>query len=257
MWKLIAESVEGTSHRRSSQPCQDHCRAGQVRVGVETLLIVVCADGAGSAELSEVGSKLACDRFFEIAYERLSTGVGLATIGRSVLLDWYQTVHDSLVAEAVARNVAPRQLACTLLTAIVGEAHSTFAQVGDGSIVFLDNDYQSVFWPQIGEYANTTNFITQSNFESAFEFAERASRIDELAVFTDGLQRLALSFANKAVHQAFFAPIFKQLRATEDADELVAPLRNFMDSASVNERTDDDKTLVLATRVVSRGDDAV
>src|SRR5215216_5292491 len=120
MWKVIAESVEGTSHRRTSKPCQDYCRAAQVRVGLETVLIVVCADGAGSAELSDVGAKLACDRFFDVAYERLSTGFALPMLGRDALLDWYQGVHDALVAEAVARCVPVRELACTLLTAIVG-----------------------------------------------------------------------------------------------------------------------------------------
>src|SRR5262249_31567272 len=163
------------SHRRTSQPCQDHCRAEQVRVGLETILVIACADGAGSAELSDVGAKLACDRLFEIAYEQLSADLTLLAPRHNTLLGWYQRVHDALVAESVARGVSVRQLACTLLTAIVGEGYVAYAQVGDGSIIFLHKgQYESVFWPQTGEYANTTNFITQPDFERWFEFSERA-----------------------------------------------------------------------------------
>src|SRR5262249_8069476 len=147
----------------------------------------------------------------------------------------------SLANEASARGVPIRQLACTLLTAIVGESRSLFAQVGDGSIVYLDGDkYESAFWPQSGEYANTTNFVTQTDFADAFEFVDKITRIDELPTFTDGLQRLALNFSSRSVHQPFFRPMFDPLRAAEHADELIVPLRSFLDSPLVNERTDDD-----------------
>jgi hypothetical protein len=250
MWKVIAESVEGTSHRRISKSCQDHCCAQALQVGSETVLIVACADGAGSAELSEVGSRLACDRFFDAVHAAMVAPAQMTAPDRATLLGWYRSVHQALADEAAHREVSMRKLACTLLTAIVGETFSAFAQVGDGSIVFLvDRQYESVFWPQTGEYANITNFITDPDFEGAFEFVDCGKRIDELAVFTDGLQRLALSFATKSVHQPFFEPMFAQLRGSEHADELVIPLRAFLDSPVVNDRTDDDKTLVLATRL--------
>ena len=38
-----------------------------------------------------------------------------------------------------------------------------------------------MFWPQSGEYANTTSFVTQPGFEQELEFATRA-RIDEVAL---------------------------------------------------------------------------
>lgn len=258
MWKVIAESVEGTSHRRTSKPCQDHCRAQPVRLAAETVLIVVCADGAGSAELSEIGSRLACDRFFDVAYGAMSGGTSLTSVDRSMLLEWYRATRQALKDEAAHRGVAARELACTLLTALIGHDHSTFAQVGDGSIVFWDgNRYESAFWPQTGEYANVTNFITQDSIDEVFEFVQRPGHLEEIAVFTDGLQRLALSFATRTVHQQFFKPMFDSLRTCEHADELIVPVRSFLDSERVNERTDDDKTLVLAARVKSNAAESV
>ena len=63
MWKLVFGSVQGTSHVHSGKLCQDFC-AGIV---AGTTLVAACADGAGSAELSQLGSKAAVDRFMEVA----------------------------------------------------------------------------------------------------------------------------------------------------------------------------------------------
>lgn len=249
MWKILGESVAGTSHRRTELPCQDSHRCEQIQLGHNQVLIAICSDGAGSAELSQVGSRIACDRFFEIAYGALTEWGTLEMLDRLVILDWYESVRAAIEEAAGERGVAARQLACTLLTAIVGVDRAWFSQVGDGSIVYREGGaYESVFWPQAGEYANTTNFVTQGELGSVFEFDERALQVSELALFTDGLQRLALDFGRRAVHQRFFEPMFASLRAVEHADELTVPFRGFLDSALVNERTDDDKTLVLAMR---------
>jgi hypothetical protein len=251
-WKVLAEAVGGTSHQRSSLPCQDAHRCERIQLGEETLLIAACADGAGSAELSQIGSRVACDRFFEIVYAALTARGEVEPLDCATLLGWYEDVREAIGAAAEGRGAPIRQLACTLLTAIVSEHRAWFAQIGDGSIVFRSGgQYESAFWPQVGDYANTTNFVTQDELEDVFEFSEHPERIDELALFTDGLQRLALDFSARRAHQQFFEPMFSSLRSAEDADALVVPLRGFLDSPSVNERTDDDKTLILATRLNS------
>jgi hypothetical protein len=63
MWKLVFGSVRGTSHAQTGQPCQDYCAA----IGVDKTAIAACSDGAGSSELSHLGSKLAVERFLEEA----------------------------------------------------------------------------------------------------------------------------------------------------------------------------------------------
>ncbi len=250
-WRVLAESVGGTSHVRTSTPCQDASRCEQLKLGGEDVLIAICSDGAGSAERSELGARIACDQFFDVASATLESWGSLDLLGRKALLGWYEEVRTALAAEADVLGVPIRQLACTLLTAVVGEERAWFAQIGDGSIVFHDGErYQSAFWPQSGEYVNATNFVTQSGLESCFEVVEREGRIDELALFTDGMQRLALDYGARSAHQGFFHPLFKRLREANDEGELSAPLRAMLDSPSVNQRTDDDKTLVLASRAI-------
>ena len=63
---------------------------------------------------------------------------------------------------------------------------------------------------------------------------------------------LALDFAQARVHDRFFAPLFRTVRNGPDEETLRASLLEFMDSKRVNDRTDDDKTLLLATRNTCR-----
>ena len=79
----------------------------------------------------------------------------------------------------------------------------------------------------------------------------RDARVDELALLSDGLQAVSLNYAAKAAHDPFFLPMFRPLRAAPCGSRLLRSLRQFLDSAQVNKHTDDDKTLILATRVPS------
>jgi hypothetical protein len=117
-----------------------------------------------------------------------------------------------------------------------------------------DGRYVPALWPQSGEYANCTFFLTDADAATRVQ-AKRARRVDELALLTDGLQGLALHFASRAAHGPFFAPMFARLRGVSATRprSLAGELHAFLDSPAVNQRTDDDKTLVLATRLPANG----
>jgi hypothetical protein len=250
MWKILYQSVPGTSHQIAGLPCQDCCAAREIKLAAETVLILACSDGAGSAEFSEIGSKLACQTLVDRVAAEVQAGDKLAAVEADRALDWVALVHEALGVEAEVRSVEVRQFACTLLFALLGERGAAFGQIGDGAIVqFREDEYRSVFWPQSGEYINTTNFITNPNYRSAFEFAWCDAPVDEVALFSDGLQMVGLDFQKHQAHGPFFAPLFHSLRKQADAAELVEPMRAFLQSPQLAERTDDDKTLILATRL--------
>jgi hypothetical protein len=244
MWKLVYGSVRGTSHVQSGQPCQDHC-AGSV---VGTVVVAACSDGAGSAELSHLGSGCAVERLLDEATQSL----GDIAPGREAIEAWVDAVRARVLEEASAKGVPPRQMACTLLGAVVGDAWGAFVQIGDGAIVFDgEAGYELAFWPDNGEYANTTRFLTDEDYREHLRIEIVDRRVSELALLTDGLQMLALDFALGRVHSPFFAPLFRTVRNGPAEDMLRASLVEFMDSNRVNDRTDDDKTLLLATRNTS------
>ena len=242
MWKSLAESVRGTSHVATNLECQDVCRV--CRVG--EFLVLVCADGAGSATHAALGATTACDSITQSA-QRILSGGGELT--ETMLYAWAAVAHTDIEEKAKSASVSPRELACTLLVAVLGPTASAFAQIGDGVIVTGDADqYTHVFWPDNGEYQNTTYFLSESSYAEHLRVAIQPAAT-EVAILSDGLQMLALKIADKTVHSPFFLPMFKALRSAADESALAGPLRTFLDSPAVNARTDDDKTLILATRV--------
>jgi hypothetical protein len=214
------------------------------------VLVVACADGAGSADLSAVGARRACRTIISLIASTLKSSLQVGQVDREAVLGWYRRTRSALEQEAEWRGQKLRQFACTLLLAVVGESAARFAQIGDGAIVILEGDsYRPVFWPQSGEFANATNFVTDPGWEKSLAFAAQDTRVDEIAVLSDGLQALSLDYAAKTAHGAFFSPMFRPLRAAPTGASLLKPLREFLDSPRVNERTDDDKSLILATRM--------
>jgi hypothetical protein len=154
-----------------------------------------------------------------------------------------------LSLEACLRGLDLGDFASTLLTAIVGREATVFSQIGDGAIVFNDGSgYQTAVWPQSGEYVNTTYFLTGADWTERLGFRSVSGVVEELALLTDGLQPLALHYASRSVHAPFFDPMLAALRQAPCPEGLEGPLRLFLASPSVNDRTDDDKTLMLATR---------
>ncbi len=244
MWKLVYGSVRGTSHVQSGQPCQDHC-SGAV---VGTTLLAACSDGAGSAKLSHLGSRRAVERFLEEAVR----SIGETAPEHEVIEAWVDAARASVLEEASALGVPPRQLACTLLGAVAGDTWAAFVQIGDGVIVFdSETGYDLAFWPDNGEYANTTRFLTDEDYREHLRIEIVPRQVNEIALLTDGLQMLALDFAPAQVHGPFFSPLFRTVRSGPDETTLHASLLEFMDSSRVNDRTDDDKTLLIATRTIS------
>lgn len=212
-------------------------------------MVAACADGAGSAELSQEGARIACTRIVQLVCRDLQAGLVADQIDRAQFVDWFRSVRAAIEEEAQARQVLSRQLACTLLVVVAGSSTTAVAQLGDGAIVVRGTDgFVAAFWPQTGEFLNLTHFVTDDTFERAMEVA-KLGRVDEVAMMTDGLQMLALDYAKRVPHQQFFRPMFDALRASDAPDELLVPFRRFLDSPQVNDKTDDDKTLVVATRL--------
>jgi hypothetical protein len=108
-------------------------------------------------------------------------------------------------------------------------------------------------WPVGGDYVNTTYFLTDDRALDHLQLLVQQPAADEVALFTDGLQMLLLQFDTRKAHGPFFEQMFAQLRKEPvgESERLTRALQEFLESPGVNSRTDDDKTLVLATRLVT------
>ncbi len=249
----------GTAHAGTGQPCQDHHVVKTLTTGRdEPLLLLVTSDGAGSAAHSEEGSALVCEQTLCWLEMRLTQGSGfLSPEDGLALVRVLKTQLENYAGED-ERNYALRDLACTVNVAAVLPDQAWFLQVGDGAAIIQSegSDFEVVFWPDNGEYANQTYFVTDVPDEHVHVRVVEGA-LDRVALMTDGLQTLALALQQQAAHAPFFEPMFQALEALEaegsDAHlALQAGLGRFLDSPNVNARTNDDKTLVLSSRRMVR-----
>lgn len=247
-WKCLGESVAGTSHRATGTPCQDANRLAVLDHPGGPVLVAVVADGAGSAARAELGATTACEALRDAARDAVMRRRSLDSFEPADVRAWFLAAREELCRVAGATGVEPRDLACTALLAVVGPGHALFGQVGDGAVVVgTDTTFTPIFWPEPAEYVNVTDFLTDDDLEARLLLDVLAEPFDTVALLTDGLQRLALDYAKRCGHPGFFGPLFAPLR-DGDAEALRGPLRALLDSAKINDRTDDDKTLALATR---------
>jgi hypothetical protein len=254
-WRYALASVAGTSHARLGVPCQDccDCRIERLTSG-GSVLVAVAADGAGSAARAEVGAQLACALFLREMSTFYECGHCSADLSRDFFVDWLLHFQEEIRQRADSESLTPRDFATTLLGAVVENDRAAFVQVGDGAIVVSpgasSDRYSCVFWPRRGEYANTTYFATDADAPTHLTFDRCDAAIDEVALLTDGLQGLALEYRSCSAHAPFFQPVFAPVRAEPvgHSQKLSSALATFLGSPRVNARTDDDKTLVLASR---------
>lgn len=222
------------------------------RTSQQSALLLVAADGAGSAECAAEGAALACTTLVEVVQTYYAEGGLVGAVTRPQVDAWISSMREQIGRQAEEAGRGLRDYACTLLAAVIDETAILALQVGDGAIVVSDGtSYRPLFWPQRGQYANMTNFVTEDDALDKLDMEILPEVPDEIALLTDGLQSLALTYATQGAHTAFFAPMFAPLRAVPrpgDATELGPQLAAFLAGPSLARRTDDDKTLVLATR---------
>jgi len=78
----------------------------------------------------------------------------------------------------------------------------------------IGTGYRTVFWPEQGEYANTTvlhHRLTPSLSILKQESGTTYPSGDSPSLPT-GIQNLVLSFSTRTVHEGFFRPLFAALR---------------------------------------------
>ena len=253
-WIWAGAKSPGTSHIAGEVPCQDtfQCRIWNRGAG-GPVLIAALADGAGSAKHALLGAEYATSCVTTFIAEAFDEGMDLQGIECAVEHAIRRTRAElELTAERDEASID--DFASTLLIAIVAPTFATIAQIGDGAIVIGDEagEWLPVHWPDHGEYANTTSFLTQTDALAVLEIATFGKSIKRLAMFSDGLERLVLDFSLREAHKPFFDSIFSRMLpagTVAHLSHLSMELEQLLASEAVNSRTDDDKSLVCAQYV--------
>jgi hypothetical protein len=253
-WSWAGACSIGTSHLRADTGCDDAAACIEVATCNGPALIAVVSDGAGSARLSHRGARLVTRSFCASATSFLIGGGRARDIDQDVTFDWLDDMRDLIEFWSGRLNESRREFASTLVGCVVQPNAAAVIHVGDGACAIRlteEAEWRVPSWPAQGEYASTTYFVTDDPRPRAV-----VSRIEgcvaEVAVFTDGLERLALDFVDVRPFAPFFESMLAPLRGLPAGRQrrLSRDLRVFLDSPSVTERTDDDKTLLMARRTL-------
>ena len=247
LWKVVSSSVAGTSHEKKGLPCQD---AHHWELWSDGVLVAAVADGAGSATLSDVGAKIAVSKAVEtiLQLEALPTSEDEAG-WKSLLTEALEEAKTSVETEANTRQVLVRDLASTLLVTVVTLELVVTAQIGDGAIVISDkqDNIVALTTPQSGEYINQTTFLVSANALNTAQVNIWHGNVANLAMFSDGLQMLALKMPSGTPHVPFFNPLFGFVSQMIDESAARKELEGFLKSPRVAQRSDDDLTILLAS----------
>jgi hypothetical protein len=222
------------------------------------MLIAAVADGAGSARSAEVGATVAAQATVHLL-ERLmwdcSDVIGLPSTvedghWQALFREAFDGARAAVEREAQARAASPRDLATTLIAAIVTPGLAAAAQVGDGATVIADvnGNLFTLTTPSHGEYINETTFLVSPDAVENLRPTVWRGAVGRLAVFSDGLQMLALRMPDGAPHPPFFRPLFDFV-ANASEQTAQCELEQFLRSSRVTQRTEDDLTLLLAALI--------
>jgi Protein phosphatase 2C len=247
-WLTVAGVAAGTSHKAAGSRCDDDCWVSVENVDGEATLLVFVSDGAGSAQCGLEGSQSAIAAAVSFTDEALRNGCFQSTA--QFADGCIRAIRSDIATKAKASGLEMRDFAATFIGLIVRNKEALAFQIGDGGLVLqLENRLELAFVPRVGEYANMTSFVTDDEYAEALSFRKYDESPVAVAAFSDGLQRLALDMSNNTPHEPFFRPLFEVVAQSVDRPgELQEALLSFLDSTAVNDRTDDDKTLVLAVR---------
>lgn len=251
-WCYATASVIGSSHIRTGTRLQDakYCFVTSCADDSHVLFAVV-ADGAGSAKFGGQGASIVCRAFASQARSALRRTTELPD--DETIWSWLDVARDCIQISAKKRELSPRDFATTLVLVMASTDTILTAHIGDGAIVVRNKD--SHLWrvlsePHHGEYASTTYFVTDDP-QPAMRIGRHPNVFDAVAAFSDGIENLVLDSVTGAASAAFFSPMVKPLDASTVTGKdynLSRSLAIFLASDRLNERTDDDKTLIVAVQ---------
>lgn len=267
-WSWIVATSTGTSHLKHNLPLQDAqaCAVVPIRSDSQTCdaewFVAVTCDGAGSASHGQQGALIACRTIRQAARRHLAAAsapsasspqeprlTASALPSAETVRTWADEARQRIRSAAERRGLSARDFACTLVLALSNGQETLVAHIGDGGIVARLADggtWQALSWPDHGEYASTTRFVTD---EPPAPLRTHITRqpIDALALFSDGIERMVLDMVTQTPFARFFSTMAAPLpKEPGKAHALSSQLKAYLDSEAVNSRTDDDKTLVMA-----------
>jgi hypothetical protein len=271
-WLVVGASIPGKDHieRQIPKPCQDSHILAVMENGWG--IAVVC-DGAGSADLSDIGSKIVADiaaktfqRHVELKSWTFADKLPDLEIWHETSKTAFQQIRHYLENYALKHNYSVSELACTVIVIVYSPLGILVTHIGDGRAGYCnsENQWHPLIEPWKGEEANHTVFLTSVSFPDDKENYIRSHVINErfiaFTALTDGCEMSAFECGTFYEESQEFIP--KNIPSSKFYNPLIAKMRKFNgqeNSVTIKEKWEnfikrgtkrlqdepDDKTMVL------------
>lgn len=253
-WRVARASRQGSKNLAREQECQDHSICVLLPSLNPDAIVAAVADGIGSAPLSDRGARIATNVAVFIASHLLSQepypllNHRMETILYTAMLSARQRIEHV----AQRDNLYHNDLATTLLLAVHADDLLGTAQIGDGAAVVStgEGSFKTFTRPQKGEYSNETNSVTSRRSLQLcnIDIAQPPEPLRTLALMTDGVVSISLDSRELTPHQPFFETMANWLREHPERPHPNRELGDLLQSEKIRSKTDDDTTMILATR---------
>ena len=258
-WRVIAVSQRGLGHEISDIPNEDYYSACVVPAtpNIPETVIICVADGAGSARLSELGSKTVSRVSVATLLSRLKSDADIlrdTAIARQELLTAAEISIEALKSCATDNDANFEDLATTMQLVIANEILVAVLHIGDGRTVVLETDkFRNFSQPFNGEYTNETEFVTSRDGtlcdNPGLDRKEiNGTDIYGVSVSTDGLDPLAVTLTTDEPFEGFYKPVFRMPWQAEGIENATIQLSRTLGMIETRQKSTDDITIVVATR---------
>lgn len=213
------------------------------------ILVAVICDGMGSAKFGAQGAAITCRVISESARAYFANTADLPS--EEDVWAWVDDARERITRAALARSSERREFSCTLVAVLATTTDTVLLHIGDGApVVQRNGEWIAPSWPAHGEYASQTYFVTDDPAPQ-LKVTPLGEPVEAIAAFSDGIERLVLDFSNRTAPPAFFDGMIKPLLGSQSVgrdQKLCLSLKRYLNGERINERTDDDKSLILALR---------
>jgi serine/threonine protein phosphatase PrpC len=238
-------SLPGTYHIKNDIVCQDYHKI--IHIG-KKMAIAAVADGLGSADYSDVGSKIAATTVTEHCYQCIISakeGINLLDIIKNV----FKAAQRAVEKEAASKDHDIVHYDTTLTLAVLIYDTLYYGHSGDSGMIALTTEgrYETVTKQQRDEEGRVFPLF----YEDKWEFGQFNKKVSSVLLATDGMLEtffpLYIKNAPVNIHVSLmqFFMDNRNLRINKTGSETVqANVSEFMENIP-DETVNDDKTVAV------------
>lgn len=244
---VVGCSVTGPAHEKDDLPCEDAWNSKLLSGGQFVLAV---GDGLGDSSYASEGSKIATEEITRILAEYLESNRDFdRETAEAALKQAFVRTREKLSVEAKKRELTPSDLGTTLLAVVGGPSAIAGAVVGDGGIVYENEESYSLLVPREEKIIDLdaqhyTHTIQHEAWERSYRFGFE-TRHDGVAVFSDGFENFAWNGLETA-KESFFEKVFTLARDIPDPEAANKELKNAFEHPPFSTTSGDDKTIAIS-----------